>query len=83
MNAITQQIVDAFGIMLLGMGLVFLFLSMLIIAVKVVAWKFAPTPSSHESSEPEQAPANNLNNNIDPKIVAAITAAIHQYRAKA
>ncbi|WP_028774695.1 OadG family protein [Shewanella waksmanii] len=81
MNAISQQIVDALGIMLLGMGLVFLFLSMLILAIKLVAWKFAP--ETQVSSQPQPAATDSQNNNIDPKIVAAITAAIHQYRAKA
>ncbi|QYK02382.1 OadG family protein [Shewanella psychrotolerans] len=79
MDSIAQQIIEALAIMVLGMGLVFLFLSILILAVNLVAWKFAPAPSL--SSEAEDKP--HLQQNIEPKLVAAITAAIHQYRAKA
>ena len=79
MESIAQQIIDALMIMALGMGLVFLFLSILILAVNLVAWKFAPAPTliSVAVDEPSQ------HQNIEPKVVAAITAVIHQYRAKA
>jgi len=79
MESIAQQIIEALMIMVLGMGLVFMFLSILILAINLVAWKFGPTPVpiSVEVDEPNQ------HYTIEPKVVAAITAAIHQYRAKA
>ncbi|GIU43914.1 OadG family protein [Shewanella algidipiscicola] len=80
MNSIAQQMNDALMIMVLGMGLVFVFLSMLILAISLVAWKFGPEQSTTASTDcdiPESSQA------IEPKLVAAITAAIHQYRANA
>jgi len=47
MDSISEQMIEALGIMLLGMGLVFVFLSMLILGIKLVAYKFAPQPIEH------------------------------------
>lgn len=82
MDSIAQQMNDALMIMVLGMGLVFVFLSMLILAISLVAWKFGPEQSTTactdwDSDIPESSQS------IEPKLVAAITAAIHQYRANA
>lgn len=82
MDSIAQQLSDALMIMALGMALVFVFLSMLILGISLVAWKFGPqkppmTSNDGGSSMPELSPA------IEPKLVATITAAIHQYRANA
>jgi oxaloacetate decarboxylase gamma subunit len=81
MDSIAQQMIEVLMIMVLGMGLVFLFLSILILAVNLVAWKFAPVTAeihSNDGQTPQSQPQG-----IDPKVVAAITAAIHQYRANA
>ncbi len=78
MTLIAQQLLDALAIMGLGMGLVFLFLSMLIGAVNLVAWKLAPSknkPMEKVASSHEETAQ------ISPVTLAAITAAIHQYRA--
>ncbi|WP_299791895.1 OadG family protein [uncultured Shewanella sp.] len=81
MNSITEQMIEAFGIMLLGMGLVFVFLTLLILGIKLVAHKFAPQPIEHmaQAEQPDSTPTQG----IDPLMVAVITSAIHQYRAKA
>ncbi|MCG9697258.1 OadG family transporter subunit [Shewanella sp. Isolate11] len=81
MDSIVQQMLDALGIMVLGMGLVFLFLTTLIGAVNLVAWKFAPVKS--DASDHADVPRAGQPQPISPKTVAAITAAIHQYRVKA
>jgi oxaloacetate decarboxylase gamma subunit len=81
MESISEQIVISFGIMLLGMSLVFVFLTVLILGVKLVAWKYAPLPVTPE--EPIKAGVGVLSQGIDPKMVAVITIAIEQYRAKA
>lgn len=81
MNSISEQIVQAVSIMFLGMGLVFVFLTMLIVCIKLVAIKFAPLPQDKaiRTAENESTQAAGM----DPKIIAVITSAIHQYRAKA
>ena len=43
MTSISEQLVDALGIMIMGMGLVFIFLSVLIVGIGIVA-KFCPAP---------------------------------------
>ncbi|AQS39199.1 sodium pump decarboxylase gamma subunit family protein [Shewanella psychrophila] len=81
MNSISEQIVQAVGIMFLGMGLVFVFLTILILCIKLVAMKFAPLPQEKETRITENK--STQPGGVDPKIVAVITSAIHQYRAKA
>jgi oxaloacetate decarboxylase gamma subunit len=81
MESISEQIVESFGIMLLGMSLVFVFLTVLILGVKLVAWKFAPLPVA--PTKPVNSGVSVQSQGIDPKMVAVITAAIEQYRAKA
>ncbi|NMH65796.1 OadG family protein [Shewanella salipaludis] len=78
MTSLTQQLVDALGIMVLGMGLVFLFLGILILGVELVARCLsraneASTPSMSEQPMPA----------LDSRLVAAISSAVHQYRASA
>jgi oxaloacetate decarboxylase gamma subunit len=80
MTSISEQLSDALGIMVMGMGLVFIFLSILIIGIGIVA-KLFPAPIE----DPVTGPATTgcaKTVGIDPKLVAAITSAIHQYRAK-
>lgn len=81
MTSISQQIADALGIMILGMGLVFVFLSILIVAVKLVAKWCAPTVSAKPVTA--NAPVSQCNNTMEPKLLAAIAASIHQYRDRA
>jgi len=80
MDSISEQIFVSFGIMLLGMSLVFVFLMVLILGIKLVAWKFAPLSVSPKEGINDRADVPNQG--IDPKIVAAITAAVQQYRAE-
>ncbi len=66
-------------IMLVGMGSVFSFLAMLIVAVNIMAstiQRFFPEKKT------EPAPKNNAETVIDTKVIAAVTAAVHQYRLK-
>lgn len=81
MNSISEQIIEALGIMLLGMGLVFVFLTVLILGIKLVAYKFAPQPIEHKALAEKSDKASAQG--VDPLLVAVITSAIHQYRAKA
>lgn len=68
-------------LMLVGMGIVFLFLAMLVVAVNFMSalvQRFFPAPLPVKS--PVATTAKSAG--IDPSIVAAISTAIHQYRSK-
>lgn len=60
-------------IMLVGMGTVFLFLAMLIVTVNIMSTlvqRFYPEILTKSVTD------------IDPNVIAAISAAVHQYRKK-
>ncbi|GIU18292.1 MULTISPECIES: OadG family protein [unclassified Shewanella] len=81
MASISEQLYDALGIMILGMSLVFVFLSILIVVMKLVARQFGPTPkcdSPVTDSQPQSSQSA-----VSPLMAAVITAAIHQHRKKA
>lgn len=81
MQGITEQLLSAVEIMFLGMILVFLFLSVLIIAVKSVAKLCAVEPELvvGAAAQPQETVSQDA---IDPKLVAAITSAVQQYRTQ-
>ena len=73
----TNQLNAGVELMLTGMGIVFLFLAMLIVAVNLMSAivlryfpATTPVPTSPKSESGNQ------------NVIAAITAAIHQYRSK-
>ena len=72
---ISQALAMAANIMLLGMVCVFSFLGMLVIAVNLVA-KFCP----EEAAIATVKPGTNTNK-VSESVVAAISAAVHQYRS--
>lgn len=73
----TDQLTAGVELMLVGMGIVFLFLAMLIVAVNLMSaiiLRFFPSaPASPTASGSKSG---------DPSVIAAIAAAIHQYRSK-
>jgi oxaloacetate decarboxylase gamma subunit len=81
---VANALAEAANLLLVGMVVVFLFLSMLIGAITLIAWsnKFFPDESLNTVHK-QPKPINNtsLNNQVvPPKIVAAISAAISQHR---
>ncbi|PIW61041.1 OadG family transporter subunit [Shewanella sp. CG12_big_fil_rev_8_21_14_0_65_47_15] len=84
MGTLADQLIDAVGIMVLGMGLVYLFLSVLILGVHVVAkWCASEVVNSKVAVNPSRG-ASGLTVNthtLDPKVVAAITLAVQQFRS--
>ena len=82
-SAMNNLINDGFGLMLLGMGFVFLFLGVLIFATtymsKLLTRYF---PEALPVVKPRAAAATTASgsSSVDPKVTAAITAAIHQHR---
>ncbi|MBR9726537.1 OadG family protein [Shewanella intestini] len=75
MVSLTEQLSNALSIMIMGMGLVFVFLSLLIIGINLVAKLFPVVPVA--IPQPLQPTTTT---EIDPVLVAAITSAVHQYR---
>ncbi len=77
---VSELLAEAGILMLVGMVVVFLFLSMLIIAIKLLT-KFAeaypdPVPTA-------KAPIKPINSTqTSPQVIAAITAAVKQYKAR-
>lgn len=75
---ITQALGIAANIMLLGMVCVFVFLGLLVVAIKVLE------RIAREDNLPVAATAtdNTTTTTVDNNVVAAISAAVHQYRRK-
>ncbi|WP_249556617.1 OadG family protein [Shewanella mangrovisoli] len=69
--------------MLLGMGLVYLFLSVLILGVHLVAKWCREEPKAAEPVKVNNAGSTGTANTLDPKLVAAISLAVQQYRSQA
>lgn len=78
-----QQLLDAVGIMLLGMGLVYLFLSVLILGVHLVAKWCREEPKAVDPLKANDASSTGAANTLDPKLVTAISLAVQQYRSQA
>lgn len=83
MTNIGSLLVDAAALMVTGMGVVFIFLTILIFLVRLMS-----TLVPQEVPQPIAASkgVNNQANNtatVSPQIVAAISAALHQHRASA
>lgn len=76
----TELISSGIELMMTGMGIVFLFLTMLVIAINMMSslvQRFFPEPPPTTVSVPVSAPSG-----IDKSTVAAISAAVHHYRNK-
>jgi oxaloacetate decarboxylase (Na+ extruding) subunit gamma len=75
----TELMSSGVELMFAGMGIVFLFLTMLVVAINVmssVVQRFFP-------DAPTQVVATTtVSSGIDKGIIAAITAAVHQHRSK-
>ena len=72
----TEQIKSGIELMFAGMGIVYLFLTMLVVAINLMSGfiqRFFPE-AKHE--------VRTLSGAIDKSTVAAISAAVHQYRRK-
>ena len=78
---ITELLAEAGMLMLAGMVVVFLFLSLLIIAINLLA-KFAEAfPDKVTPTSAPKTPSTN-SKQVSPQVVAAIGAAIKQYKAR-
>lgn len=71
---ITQALATAANIMLLGMVCVFVFLGLLVVAIKLLRAAVGGEEAIINASMPQPA------TNIDDNVKAAISAAVHKYR---
>lgn len=67
-------------LMLYGMTTVVLFLLLLVVAMRLLAWFVSLAPSQPSKSLPTQAAMPN--NNPDEETIAAISAAVTRYRER-
>lgn len=86
-RAMNNLINDGLGLMSLGMGFVFLFLCVLIVATtfmsKLIGRYFPETlPTAKKAATAPSGSSGAVNSGMDPKLTAAITAAIHQHRKR-
>jgi oxaloacetate decarboxylase gamma subunit len=77
---VSELLAEAGILMLVGMVVVFLFLSMLIVAIKLLT-KFAEAyPDPIKPTRNEIKPISS--SKTSPQVIAAITAAVKQYKAR-
>jgi len=89
-SAITDLLYESFWLLVIGMAVVFSFLTMLIGGVKLIekfcaAFPEQEPPNKHTPSQSFSQPLSQShiqNQGVSPQVVAAITAAIHQHRQK-
>lgn len=84
MTNIGSLLFDAATLMFTGMAFVFLFLTILVYLVTLMA-KFIPQeqPVIPSVSPKKVQPVQADNNGVNPQVVAAISVAVSQYRASA
>ena len=73
----TEMMSSGVELMFAGMGIVFLFLTMLVVAINIMSslvQRFFPDAPT--------LVVTNVSSGIDKSIIAAITAAVHQHRSK-
>lgn len=80
-NNISALLLEAANLLVIGMGVVFIFLTILIFLIKFmssIVGKSAPAPATPATSP--NITRNTGKSAQDKKVVAAISAAVHQYR---
>lgn len=81
---ISTILVDSAMLLLVGMSVVFVFLTLLIGAIHLIEWLCKKFPAAEEPylSQPSGTAATVKKDEINPQVVAAISSAVHQYRNK-
>ncbi|MDN3652150.1 OadG family transporter subunit [Thalassotalea ponticola] len=79
MDNLSQIFIEAAGLLLVGMGFVFAFLGVLIYAIKLLAYVASLFPESVPVTRTSSVSSAD-GTKVSPQVVAAITAAIAQYR---
>lgn len=72
-------LLESLKLMMLGMGFVFILLSIMVFAIKLLARLAAePAAQAGPAGLPPAPPASH--SQLNPRVVAAITAAVHKFR---
>ena len=84
---VTDLLYETFWLLIIGMTVVFSFLTMLIGGVKLIEKFCAAFPETESANQPNYPVAHPPTSQpeeggVSPQVVAAITAAVHQYRQK-
>ena len=74
------MMVEAFKLLVLGMGFVYLLLGILVLAIKVLGWIAREAP--HELPTAATLAEAHLADSPSPATVAAISAAIHRHQTE-
>ncbi len=80
--ALTGMLMSGLELMVLGMGMVYVFLAMLIVVMQgmsVLAFRLHDESSQRHTSQPSPMPVSG-GEASDPRLIAAISAAISRYR---
>jgi oxaloacetate decarboxylase gamma subunit len=75
----TELMISGVELMVVGMGLVFLFLAMLVLAMKLMS---ALVQRYFPDVPPTSPVRTAANTGIEASLIAAISAAVHQYRSR-
>lgn len=78
MDTIGSQLLDAATLMITGMSVVFIFLTLLVYLVRLMS-KLVPEEVPEPISSPIQNKKVQSSSAVSPQVVAAISAAVHQY----
>ncbi|MFC3095014.1 oxaloacetate decarboxylase [Alteromonas sediminis] len=83
-NAVTAQLTEAATLMFVGMVVVFVFLAILIVAVKALTWfcNQIPQNNNNKRQETESSTMTMAETQVLPEHIAAITAAIALHHKK-
>jgi oxaloacetate decarboxylase gamma subunit len=78
------MIADGLKLMVLGMGTVFLFLTLMVVFMSIAAKALAPLAGMLEKApeKPKRKPKSGNAGGEDKKLAAAAIAAVHMHRAK-
>ena len=88
-NDISTLLLDAAILLIVGMSVVFVFLTILIFAIHAIEWISNQLPSeqpttatfsTNQAVSASQSTSVNATENVSPQVMAAITAAVHQHR---
>lgn len=81
-SQVSELLLDAGALLLIGMVVVFAFLALMIAAIQLIAWFCRKYPGEQESTHLARPSSSqsNAKSGITPETVSAITAAVHQYR---
>lgn len=80
-NSIGSLLWEAANITLTGMGVVFVFLTILVYLVSLMS-RLLPKEEPVVPPNPKRKQSQSSDDNVSPQVIAAISAAVHAYRSE-